>query len=533
MKERELWFITRPERDPVFHVDALIGIQTATNNFEEVWSKNRNLHKFFEKVLIDMELKRNNVSLDGSGGRTWVAMLRTFGYIYSTDSGKLALTKVGLALLKGNKVKENISKQLLTLQIPNAYFLGTGFRPKFKEGFQIRPVRFLIRLINQERMEYYLTKEEITFFALTAQRDTELESITNKIISYRMSTFEEKKEMKNFIANKFDHRERSDKSARDFAQAHGDVAHTFMMLCEFTELVKYIRGEALRVPNELQLKTQSTLNELEIRYPFSKRYLISLERFSEHAGLDVDSYKSSSYGNISPKTNASKGISKAKRILAKYPIINSLDKKDIELILNDEFSIYDAKKYATEIMEYQYNLLNEDFVEAYLLERDNRAFEDKTGEVLRAIGFDIEMRPKPALENVSTEIEILLHLNSSSICIIDAKNYREKFSLSANLASHMGSEYIPNYENYKGKSVTQFGYITASDFGGVKNLDRITGKAKKFIGERDVRGAIFSAKALLGFLDYCLDNALEISERKRIFISLFVNKGYNDISEML
>lgn len=533
MPERKVWFITRPERDPKFHVDALRSLQKATDNFQIVWSRNRDAHKRFEEVLANEELKRDNISFDGSGGRTWAAMLRTFGYVYITPSGALSLTKVGSALLEGKKVRENISKQILTFQIPNAYFLESGFRPKYEEGFQIRPARFLIKLVNQRELDYFVTKEEITFFALTAKKDDELRTITQNILKYRCATEEEKKEMKETIASLYDHRERSDNGARDFTTAHGDVAHTFMMLCDYTGLVDYVRGDALRVPSEKHQTTSEEMINLDSRYPFNKRFLISLQRFSENAGLDIDSYKASSFGLISPATNRNKSIKKVQRLLSSYPLLQALSIEEITTILEQELSHNEAKQYATSLKVYQYTSLNEDFVESYLYEENDLVFEDKTAEILKAIGFEVELRPKPVTKDTRTEIEILLHVDLNTICIIDAKNYKEKFTLSANLVSHMGSEYIPNYNGYQGKSVAYFGYVTASEWGGERNLEKITNKANIAIPNLNARGAIFSAKALLGFLDYCLDNNIDENERKQIFTSYFTNKGYSNVSEMI
>lgn len=530
---RKVWFITRPERDPKFHVDALRALQIATNGFSIIWYGNRNLHKQYEAVLVSEELKRENISNDGSGGRTWAAMLRTFGYVYLNSDGYLVLTKVGEKLLNSEKVRENISKQILTLQIPNAYFLDSGFRPKFEEDFQIRPARFLVRLVNQSILDYYVTKEEITFFALTAKRDDELFDVTQKILNYRKATDNEKEEMKKSIAIHFDHRKRADSEARDFATAHGDVAHTFMMLCDYTGLVDYVRGDALRLPTEKHNSTSNTLSYIENRYPFNKRYLISLERFAENAGLDVDSYKASAFGSLPPATNRGKSVRKVHRLLSSYPLIQGLTVEQITEILEQELSTNEAKKFAFELHKQTYESLNEDFVESYLYEENDRIFEDKTGEILRSIGFKVEMRPKPLGKDVRTEIEILIHVDNETICIIDAKNYREKFTLSANLASHMSSEYLPNYHGYANKSVKYFGYVTANKFGGERHLEKICEKVKLINSEINVSGAIFSAKALLGFLDYCLENNLRKEERRNMFLSLFINKGYNSVAELL
>lgn len=529
---RKVWFITRPERDPKFHVDALRALQIATDNFSVAWYKNRSAHKKYEKVLVFEELKRDNISNDGSGGRTWAAMLRTFGYVYLNQDGYLVLTKVGQKILNSEKVRENISKQILTLQIPNAYFLASSFRPKFEDDFQIRPARFLIRLVNQSILDYYVTKEEITFFALTAKQDNELFSVTNKILDFRRASDTEKNEMKRLVAIHFDHRERADSGARDFASAHGDVAHTFMMLCDYTGLVDYVRGDALRLPTDKQGSTSEMLNYLESRYPFNKRYLISLERFAENAGLDVDSYKASAFGSLPPATNRGKSVRKVQRLLASYPLVQGLTVEKITEILAQELSTNEAKKFAYELHKQTYESLNDDFVEAYLYEENDRKFEDKTGEILRSLGFEVRMRPKPLGEDIRTEIEILFHVDDKTLCILDAKNYREKFTLSANLASHMASEYIPNYHGYDGKSVAYFGYVTANKFSGERHLEKICKKAKMINSEINVSGTILSAKALLGFLDYCLEHELTKEERKEKFISLFINKGYYNVTEM-
>jgi len=144
----------------------------------------------------------------------------------------------------------------------------------------------------------------------------------------------------------------------------------------------------------------------------------------------------------------------------------------------------------------------------------------------------VDMRPKPLNENIRTEIEILIHVNDSEVCIIDAKNYKSKFPLSASLASHMGSEYIPNYQGYENKSVSYFGYVTANDFSGEHNLKKISSKANAINNEINSLGAIFSAKALLGFLDYCLEHEIEREERTKYFLNLFKSSGYRNTAEM-
>jgi len=529
---RKVWFITRPERDPKFHKEALLALHNASNGFSLKWTGNRDLHKAFEEELNKMGLKRKHISHDGSGGRTWAAMLRTFSYCYIDEDGYLVPTKVGLSILKGHKVYENIKKQILTLQIPNAYFLESGFRPKFDSSFAIRPALFLINLCNQPDLNFYLTKEEITYFALTAKKDSEINDAVEKIKTFRSADAELKKKIKLETAQIFDHRERSDKGARNYENAHSDVAHTFMLICDYTGLVEYIRGEALRIDPADTKKVEKELEFYKERYPFNKRYLISLQHMAENSGLDVDSYKASRYGDVKPAANRRKTDLKVQRLLQHFPEPSALSAQELQKILEKELPSKEAEKIASHLTEKAVSGLSSDFVEAYLNEQNNFAFEDKTGEIFKAIGFDVVMRPKPE-NSVQTEIEILLKYNGSRCGIIDAKNYREKFSLSAGLASHMASEYIPNYDGFEGSELNFFGYVTASSFAGHRNLEKISNLAKRMIPDREIKGVMLNARVLLGFLDYCIENDIPKDLRIKMFLSTIDNKAYSTPGKFL
>ena len=57
----------------------------------------------------------------------------------------------------------------------------------------------------------------------------------------------------------------------------------------------------------------------------------------------------------------------------------------------------------------------------------------------------------------------------------------EKFSLSPNLASYMGNEYISNYANYNGWQLAFYGYVTAERFTGENKLLKIIEMSSKII----------------------------------------------------
>ncbi|QJC90729.1 AlwI family type II restriction endonuclease [Bacillus inaquosorum] len=531
--ERLVWFITRPERDPKFHQDAIEALYEATEKLSLTWTGNREVHKKFEQVLADKGVKRQNISADGSGGRTWMAMLRTFAYCYLDDNGKIRFTKSGKAILEDRDVYLNIRKQILTLQYPNAYFLEKGFRPKFSENFQLRPVRFLVKVANQGVLNYYLTKEEITYFVMTAQKDDQVEEVIDKIISFREAGKEEQEKMKQLIAEKYDHRERSDKGARNFYTAHSDVAHTFMLISEYTGMVEYIRGKALIVESSKREQLNKEMDLLDIKYPFNKRYLISLQRMAENNGLDIHSYKASGFNGIKPATNIKKTEKKVQSILKSIPEPKSLSKEELIGVLSKVFPPRDSKNIAHDILSKdEYKTLNLDFVEGYINETNDLLFEDKTGEIFKALGFNVTMHPK-AFNNERTEIDLLISYDDF-FGIIDAKRYKGKFTLSASFASHMASEYIPNYKGYDNKDMMFYGYVTAADeFRGVKNLDKINKLTVRNLQGFSINGILLNAKTLLGLLDFCIENDLSPKERVKIFMKAIKNKSYSSIEQLL
>lgn len=532
MTERQIWFVTRPERDPKFHREALLALSEATNSFTMEWTGNRELHKHFEMKLAEMNLKRNSISNDGSGGRTWAAMLKTFSYCYVDEEGYMRATKIGLQIIRGIKVYDNIRKQLLTLQIPNAYYLEPGFRPKFSSDFAVRPIRFLIKLCSRADLDYHITKEEITFFAMTAKKDADIEDAADNIKRFRTLSDTEQTEQKSVIADKFEHRSRLDNTARGFEEAHSDVAHTFMLMCDYTGMVEYIRGRALRMDPSSINNVLEELDELDIRYPFNKRYMISLIRMAENSGLDVDSFKASSNRGTATAANRKKTEHKIRRLLKDYPFPEHMPVNQLEDILKKELPPREASEAAYYIKDQAgFSSLNSDFVEAYLNESDSTAFENKTAEILKVIGFDVEMSPR--ISGVGEHIEIMVKFGEDQCGIIDCKNYRQKFRLSSLLAALMYSDYIPNYDGYEGRRLDFFGYITASAFSGEKNLEKISRRTALYIPDRDMVGIMLNASALLGFLDACIERGVPQEERVQLFLRAINNCAYDSAEKLI
>lgn len=522
--EREFWFVTRPCRDPQYHVDALRALQKATDDFTLKWKGNRVLHRKYEQCLVDAEMKQSNISRDGSGGRTWAAMLKTYNYVYEDSKGILRPTKVAEAILRGEKIPENICKQVLTLQIPNGYFVSSAFRPKYAKGFRIQPVIFLIKLANDPRIEKYITKEEIILFAMTAKKDNEFERTINKILNYRSASEAKKKEIENSVFNKNGDISRAD-SRKDFSK-YSDVATTFTILCRYTRYA--LRDEKTGGLKGIDDKKKwKEFLDFCNRYPFNRRIDTDPQFYILSAGLDVDTYKTQYGVNAKQASRNRKRNKKASNLLKEYPKPEDLSVTELTHILSKEFMRDEAREIAEDIKARKFKASSDSFLDAYLHEPDNLEFERKTARVLRALGLMVELHPSPtsSFNNSNENIDVLAEEGSDSLILVDAKNYAKKFSLSASLRNVMANSYLAGYKNFDGMNPNYYCYVTANKIGGVGNLTKINELAKQN-SDLHVHGMMISASALYWLLDYCTENNISEDERPRMFVKLFNDQAY-------
>lgn len=522
LKVRQFWFITRPVRDPQYHEDALIALMNATNNFSVVWSGNREAHKAYENELIKAGMKRNNVSKDGSGGRTWAAMLKTYCYVYENGKGEIKPTKVGKAILNGTKIPENIKKQVLTLQIPNSYFLSSAFRPKFDEDFRIQPIIFLIRLANDDRLGKYISNEEITLFAMTAKRNNEYENVVNNILAFRELDEEAKAKKANeiFIAKG----DISRVDSKPNYSKYSDVATTFSILSRFTEYVKEGSKGLQGIDDSVKLKE---FHDFCIRYPFNNRVFVDPDFYTLSAGLDVDTYKTQ-YGVGKPVASRKKKQAiKAQQVLSRYPSPEELPLADLVAELSTKFNSTEAQRIAEDVKAKKFETSHDEFLDRYQHESDNLEFERETAHVLKGLGLQTEMHPKPLsnFNNSNEDIDIMASTPSGILILVDSKNYEKKFQLSATLRNKMVTSYLRGYMGYHGTNPGYYCYVTASKSATVSNLLKINELAKEQY-DLDVHGMMISASALFYLQRYCSEHELTDEDRAELFLKLFTDEKY-------
>lgn len=180
------WWVTRPKRKLDSIPEVLAAFADISLNQE--WSGQKGVQMAYEEALEAAGLKRVGARRDqsGSGGRTYGAWMESLGLIFKQKTtGNIKLTLAGEAIMAGDSPVDVLKSQVLKYQFPSAFSLSRGV--KVSTRFRIRPFRFLLRLMLDERIGY-LTEDEIAkICAVDAENESDkcYESVVNHILQYR------------------------------------------------------------------------------------------------------------------------------------------------------------------------------------------------------------------------------------------------------------------------------------------------------------------------------------------------------------
>lgn len=185
------WWVTRPKRK-LDSVPEILSCCAAVAQSSE-WQGNTYTHLKFEEELEKRGLKRVGERKDqrGGGGRTYFAWLSSLGLVYlQNNSGIVKLTEAGNAIVEGQDPRIILTKQVLRYQFPSPFSLSpSSSKTRVTARFQIRPFRFLLRLLRDPRLDNYLTQEEIgRVVAVEADNESDktFEHVVSKILEYRI-----------------------------------------------------------------------------------------------------------------------------------------------------------------------------------------------------------------------------------------------------------------------------------------------------------------------------------------------------------
>lgn len=242
------WWVTRPKRKLNSIPEVLATFADLSLNQE--WEGQRASHLAYESALEEAGLKRTGERRDqgGGGARTYKAWLVSLGLIFTQEStGKIKLTLAGEAIMNGESPVEVLKNQIIRYQFPSSFSLGRGVQ--VAERFKIRPFRFLLKLLDDSRIEY-LTEEEIGKIVVT-QAENETEKCFNYVV-------DQIQQFRNFgdaiLEDDFLEKYQSSKGGINLEHPYShllDLANTLVNWMEYTQLVKRTEGRIEILPEKV------------------------------------------------------------------------------------------------------------------------------------------------------------------------------------------------------------------------------------------------------------------------------------------
>lgn len=156
------------------------------------WKGNRSLHLEIESSLEQNGLKAVGERRDqqGGGGRTELTLLRELGLVVGRkNDGALFTTLAGEDLINGMSPTEILTYQVIHFQYPSCFSAGVySHKSEVDSKFHVHPFWFMCRLLSDDRIKGYLTREEVAFIIIeNAVSDSEkcVESVIKSILESR------------------------------------------------------------------------------------------------------------------------------------------------------------------------------------------------------------------------------------------------------------------------------------------------------------------------------------------------------------
>lgn len=494
---QDYWWITRPKRKLNSMPEELAAFSSVA--LGKKWTRHREAHIAFEEELENTGTKRIGERRDasGSGGRTHAAMLYSLGLWFEKDE-KVFLTLAGEAIMEGKPPVPILKKQVLRFQYPSAYAESVRVTPRFK----IRPFIFLLKLLNDSRIDY-LTQEEIAFIvSIQAEDETSkcFENVVKEILRFRSygdAIFSE---------NYFENHQASKSNLMD-------VANTIMNWLDFTQLV-YRERKIIRIDEA----KRNEIIEILSNPPGFIRYPIEADIFQRKYG--VDPWHQKDTRNLLRTNVISSQMIDRNRILRAFFAYSSLkpiakiDSKVVDYIC---YSVGTTEHFTEKILIETYP---QGAIGGYLSNYRDMAFKGRD----EAIDFEI------ATANLFQDIfgfktkhlgqtgaksapDILLVSDSEGYqAIIDNKAY-SAYSISGDHHNRMVHNYLEGINNYSSSNLP-IGFFTYISGGFAKHIDQ---QILSEVNQSGVHGSAITVSNLIHLIDTHQNKSYSHNELRQLF----------------
>lgn len=480
------WQVPRNKRKlyPVVDVLSLFTLQTLGDN----WRSNLNRQLDFEAELERYGLKRAGQRRDrrAGGARTYESWLYNLGLIFrETNTDIVRTTLAGEALLAGQPPVPIITNQLMKLQYPSPY--SVRGRVNIHYRFQVRPFRFLLRLLADSRVQS-LSKEEIGRFVITEGENESrncFEHVVQRIISYRLngdailpSDFEEQ-----YLSSTTGLRSRE--KTLSYLE---DIANTFINYLEYTQLIER-NSNGIYIPQDRISDVDAILNDgtnirqLDTNHPYG------IENFQRGFGLAPGQNRDNrNFGGQTVTDNLYRERrirSDLLHIAGTRPITNFTVSLVREIADSTGYSIREVEDALDGFRPDTFSQFEASYLNMAISGTELATeFEIATRGIFEQLGFHAEHVGNHALHP-----DIFVESPQNYSGIIDTKAYRT-YTINNDHRNRMVNNYIPTYQNQYG-NVEFFMYV-ADGFG-----SNIASQVQNIADRTNVNGSVITARNVI------------------------------------
>ena len=488
------WWVTRPKRKLNSVPEVLAAFSELS--LDQQWQGQRGSHLSLEEALEEAGLKRVGERRDqtGGGGRTYLAWISSLGLIFTQESTRqLKLTLAGEAIMNGDSPVSVLKNQVIKYQFPSSFSLskGVAVSPRFK----IRPFRFMLKLLIDQRIEY-LSQEELAKIIITnAENETKecYEAVVNKLIAFRGygdSVLEE-----DFFER---YAPKTGKVNPDHPFSHlMDISNTLINWLEYTQLAK--RSEDDHLLRVIPERAEEVRSILSYTPPFIDRPQ-QHEYFQRKYGIDPKHQKDTR--NLTKTQTITAKIIAEQKIRQAF-VAESL-KTPITKITPDLVDTITQQTGLDEhfVEESLLRLFPHGAIGSFMTEYFNMAFKgrDEATEFEKAtvkLFKDVFGFESHHVGPIGLTPDVLLLSDSNGFAgIIDNKAY-SKYTISNDHHNRMVHNYIEGFHNYckADYPLSFFSYI-AGGFG--KNIN---GQLKRITDETGVHGSAVAVSHMIQMVE--------------------------------
>ncbi len=486
------WWVTRPKRKLNSIPEVLATFADMSLNQE--WDGQRDSHLAYEEALEKAGLKRVGDRRDqtGGGARTYKAWLMSLGLIFTQEStGRIKLTLAGEAIMNGDSPVTVLTNHILKYQFPSAFSLSRGVQVASR--FKIRPFRFLLKLLDDNRITS-LSEEEVALIVVTeAEDETDkcYEYVVDRIIQFRNYGV-------NCLDEDFVLKYQSSKGGVNLDHPYShllDLANTLVNWLEYTQFVKREDGRVF-ILDERRSQVKDILKE---QPPFIDRPN-NHEYFQRKYGVDPKHRKDSRDLNqsitITPKIIARQKVMQAyiteslnrpitsvtAGLIDYIENVTGIDGKTVEEILIETYPHGSAGAFMTKYFEM-----------AFKGTKEATEFEKSTAELFRTVfGFQTKHVGPIGL----TPDVLLVSGTDGYQAIIDNKAY-SRYTINNDHHNRMVHNYLANVNRYSDSDYPMafFSYI-AGGFG--TNIDK---QLLQIYSETKVPGSAISVSNIIKMVE--------------------------------